>query len=491
MPQFTGKLFLAFNMGKIVNYLGKYFFYFLLGTIVFILLYPKFPFINVPGTYVAIRLEDFLITLLLFLWFLVNFKNLKIILSKTIFKAFIIFWLIGFLSIFSGLYITYSIHLNLSFFHWLRRVEMMSLFFVAATTIKNQKQIKTILRVLLIANIIIIIYGFGQVFLEFPVISTTNKEFSKGLILKLSPDARANSTFAGHYDLAAYLSIVVTFMGSLIFYYRRFWEKGLLLIWGVVSFVLLGMTAARMSFTATLGSLALVFWIMGKRLLIVGLLVLALGAVAIIPELRHRLVATITVNLLEGGGPKYSPPPNKTTIFTPQNNTNQASFEAITRQSITESTAANRVSTVSADIAAGEPINTTELGVYRSFNIRTDVEWPRAVRAFVKNPILGTGYSSINLATDNDILRSLGETGLLGTLSLLLIFFIILKRFIKAIKKSENFEKIFIIATICSMIAILATGLIIDILEASKITALLWTMLGICWAVSGRYNYED
>src|SRR5205814_2283829 len=45
----------------------------------------------------------------------------------------------------------------------------------------------------------------------------------------------------------------------------------------------------------------------------------------------------------------------------------------------------------------------------RSTSIRLNVEWPRAVRALTKNPLLGTGYSSITLATDNDYLRALGE----------------------------------------------------------------------------------
>src|SRR3990167_10675400 len=48
----------------------------------------------------------------------------------------------------------------------------------------------------------------------------------------------------------------------------------------------------------------------------------------------------------------------------------------------------------------------------RSFNIRLKAEWPRAIRAFLKNPVLGTGYSSVGLAVDNDYLRSLAESGI-------------------------------------------------------------------------------
>jgi O-antigen ligase len=145
---------------------------------------------------------------------------------------------------------------------------------------------------------------------------------------------------------------------------------------------------------------------------------------------------------------------------------------------------------VASDIAEGEPTDYTELTVSRSYNIRTDVEWPRAIRAFNKNPLLGTGYSSITDATDNDYLRSLGETGLMGTFSLSLIFCLLLFTFIKAMKRVNTFERLFLIAVICATINILITAVFIDVLEASKIASLLWIMLGVSWAVATGYKHK-
>lgn len=472
----------------------------LLIDICFIILYPKFPLINVSGTYVAIRIEDILIALTLGLWLFNNLKNAWKLLSKSITQSFILFWIAGFISILAGVYAAYEVTPHLGFLHWIRRIEVMGLFFVAATTIKNQLQVKLILKTLIVVNLIVVLYGFGQIFLDFPVISTTNREFSKGLILKLTPGARPNSTFAGHYDLAVYLSMILTFLGAYFFYFegkknslKNYLQKGLMFVSGIGSFILLAFTAARLSFVATLGSLVIVLWLTGKKLLIIGLIVLSLFAVAVVPELRHRLVATITVNLIGGGGPKYSPPPGKVNIFTPENQTSVASKAAVIKETIeaTKSgTASATEATVSADIAPGEPINTTELGVYRSFNIRTDVEWPRALRAFSKNPVSGTGYSSLTIATDNDFLRSLGETGLLGTLSLILIFWIIIKTYLKNLKNLGNFEKLFIISVIGSILAVLTTGLFIDVLEASKVATFFWFILGVGWAVVKGYKEE-
>jgi hypothetical protein len=201
-------------------------------------------------------------------------------------------------------------------------------------------------------------------------------------------------------------------------------------------------------------------------------------------------VATITVNLLEGGGPKYQADPNVVNEFTPMaHNATDSGRKRITdippeATMTTESTKTG----VASDIAEGEPTDYTELTVSRSYNIRTDVEWPRAMRAFYKNPLLGTGYSSITDATDNDFLRSLGEVGILGSVALALIFFLLIFSFIKAMKRGTTFEKLFLIGAICATINILITAVFIDVLEASKIACLLWIMLGVSWAVATGYK---
>src|SRR5258708_2794989 len=120
-------------------------FYLLIFLSVFVPLYPKFPLVNVKGTYVAIRLEDFLIAFTFLIWFFFNLKNLKNILSKPITQAIILFWGIGLLSLAGGLFITYSVTPHLGVLNWLRRIEDMGLFIIAATSIKNIKQLKIFL----------------------------------------------------------------------------------------------------------------------------------------------------------------------------------------------------------------------------------------------------------------------------------------------------------------------------------------------------------
>lgn len=440
----------------------KLLFWWVLILSIFIPLYPKFPLLNVPGTYVAIRLEDFLIAIAVGFWLVVIWPSIRKFLSNKLTKAVFLFWFIGALSLFSGMFLSWTVLPHLGIFHYLRRVETMLLLFLALTAIQSKRQIRIWLMAMLITTFLIVLYGFGQQYLHFPVISTTNREFSKGLILFLSPEARVNSTFAGHYDLAAYLAFFLPMLTVFLFKARNNFIRLILVVVGILSFTLLALTAARISFLAALAGISLVFLLMGRKKLILVLLVGALALLVISPDLRHRTVATLTVNLLGGGGAKYVPPPQKPGV------TNKFSVE---NAATGEATPAG----VPVDIVPGEPLNTTELGVARSFGIRLNDEWPRAIRAFSKNPFLGTGYSSITIATDNDYLRSLGETGILGTLSLGLVFFIIIKKIWKA-------RSPLAIGVLGGFLTILLTQTFIDVLESSKIAQLLWITLGITLA---------
>ena len=71
----------------------------------------------------------------------------------------------------------------------------------------------------------VIMYGIGQKFYGFPIVSTMNEEFSKGYLLSLGEWSRISSTFAGHYDLAAYLVMTLAVIVALIFAVSSRWKK--------------------------------------------------------------------------------------------------------------------------------------------------------------------------------------------------------------------------------------------------------------------------
>jgi O-antigen ligase len=136
------------------------------------------------------------------------------------------------------------------------------------------------------------------------------------------------------------------------------------------------------------------------------------------------------------------------------------------------------VATPPAEVEEWKP--TTELMVEYSGGIRFNVAWPRALRAFAKNPLLGTGYSSVTLAVDNDYLRTLAETGILGLLAFGLIFLEITRRVIVYLKQAKpSFERSVVIGISGAAVGFFANAVFIDVFAASKVAFIFWLLVGI------------
>jgi O-antigen ligase len=131
--------------------------------------------------------------------------------------------------------------------------------------------------------------------------------------------------------------------------------------------------------------------------------------------------------------------------------------------------------------AQSEPAPTED----RSTNIRLNIEWPRAIRAIERNPFLGTGYSSITLATDNDYFRMLGEIGILGALSFIILFLHIARPFWSKLFSAHkaDTQTLFAVLIFCAIPGIFLNMVFIDILEASKFAILFWLLLGISFGL--------
>ena len=114
-----------------------------------------------------------------------------------------------------------------------------------------------------------------------------------------------------------------------------------------------------------------------------------------------------------------------------------------------------------------------------SFATRLQIEWPRAVKAFLHNPIVGTGPSSITEATDNDYLRWIGEFGLLGTTLFLFILFTIIKDVWTHSRRLNEQDRAVYYGFLFGTFALLFNAGYIDVFEASKVAFTFWTYAGI------------
>src|SRR5947207_1072375 len=98
--------------------------YSIASVILVIPLYPKFPILTVPGTYVAIRAEDFLVTFLALVFVLYFVKtNKKLFFKDKLHQAIFLFITVGLISVLSGVFLTQTVSLQIGLLHWARRIE--------------------------------------------------------------------------------------------------------------------------------------------------------------------------------------------------------------------------------------------------------------------------------------------------------------------------------------------------------------------------------
>lgn len=414
--------------------------YLIASVLVIVPLYPKFPLINIHGTYVAIRMEDFLIALIGIFVLSQVILRLKSYLKNDVMKAIFIFLTVGFVSLVSAVLITKTVVPSIGLLHFVRRIEYFIPFFAGYLVFVNPESTKEklsfVVKCLLVVTSIAFIYGFGQRFFSWPVIITQDQEYSKGVALKWTAGSHISSTFAGHYDLASYLVLILPIFIVLFFSLKEKYNKlmvGLVIAGGLW---LLVSTISRTSVVAYLLASSLALLYLKKYREIITVLIISF------------VVFASSMNLLG----RYL---NLKNIF---------SFQI-------SPVYAQEASAISKPVIED-----------RSTSIRLNAEWPRAIRAFLKNPLLGTGYSSISLATDNDYFRLLGEVGILGFSAFVLIvtkigFLFICAR--KIIEKFSIIEKVFLAGIVGGFGGILLNALFLDVFEASKVAITLWFLIGI------------
>lgn len=435
----------------------KFFKYGLAAILLVVPLYPKFPVFNIPGTYVAVRAEDFLLSFIALFWgihFLRRFTP-KLVRDKFV-KAVILFLGVAFLSVLSAVFVTKTAEAHLALFHWARRVEYLIPFFVALTAIRLGARPRFFAETLFIASFIAFVYGVGQIYLHWPVISTQNFEYAKGVALRWIPGSRVHSTFAGHYDLAAFLVLVFPIMFTFLFAFKKRVEKAVLLFLVILpSFWIFLQTESRISFFSYLVGVPVALWVIRKRILIAPFLILSILGSFIFSDIGVRYRHTIDIY----------------------------------RQKLINSEKVNFSFPIPVYAQTGSKVETEVVSEDRSVAIRLNIEWPRALRAFQKNPLLGTGYSSITLATDSDYLRLLGEVGLVGALSFLLVLTRLIEGFGKYLRNLEkiNYNNAFVAGFLGAFVGLLVNATFIDVFEASKVAIIFWAIAGLAFGLVHKH----
>lgn len=490
--------------------------------LIFIPLYPKIPIADLlPGYIVRLRIDDLLVAFALAIWLIWVIRKKVRILDNPLLIPIGLYILVGFLSTLSAIFITKtvpmdSLHITKLYLHFLRRVEYFSVFFIFFSSIKSLSQIKKYVFVAALVLLAVSLYGFGQKYLYWPAFSTMNREFSKGIKLYLTEHARIISTFGGHYDLAAYLMVVLTLFIPLGLVVKKWAHKLLFLLASLAGFWLLILTVSRTSFIAYLVSITLVFALLGakkswlwsiSRWLVV--IIISLGIMLSFGDLSDRFAHVLKLDrfktsfalrpfkkeppkgnniaYLDVVGSKSDIPPSTVKPTTGVQTAQPADvYENIPEFGSSEA--------LPATLAARPRVYSQAAVQYDlSTGIRLDYTWPQAIKGFRRNPLLGSGYSTLTKrniedfteaeSTDNDFLRALGETGLLGFLAFFGIiawaFWYALKGFAKI---TDSFYATIVAGLLAAIIGLLVNAIYIDVFEASKVAYTFWIMVAILLA---------
>lgn len=512
----------------------------------FIPLYPKIPVFSPIEQYIVrVRIEDFLVLGAVVSW-LIQWWRGKIAWRNPVLVTMLAYFFVSLISVGLAIFILHTVpwqpvHIAKTLLHYFRYIEYFSLLLIFFSGIKNKQQLTAVLNILALTVVAIAIYGYGQKFFYWPVYSTMNREFSKGVRLYLTEHARVQSTFAGHYDLGGYLVIILPIILAAalltqkpinkIFFHLAHWSG----IW------LLVVSASRTSFAAYLVSVWIVIgviaWQKSKwsakikyaftRLALVGIM-LSFTMVWFGEDIYDRFI-----QLLEGYPQVNSTYHNlnamrkdftnkyvlvyfsdKSLVPTVQKPDNAISTDEAVRIIVSsdERPTTTRpgdvyedipdiveVATKSADgtettILVSQPRVFSENALKHglSLAIRLDALWPQAIKGFQRNPLTGSGYATLNKlgyqhfteadSTDNNFLRTLGETGLLGFItfygSILLAIYLSVSLF----KSEDVTNKILSIGYFAGSIGLLINATYIDVYAASKVAFTFWSVTGLLLA---------
>jgi len=469
----------------------------LTGFIFLIPLLPKLPIRLVDYTYIGFRFEDIYIAVF-FIIFLFQLMRKKVKLQLKFLPYFLAFWLIVCISDYLATFVFKTTRIaSLGLLHSMRRFEYMIIFFMASATVKTKEDFFYYMRLVFWTLFIVTIYGLGQKILGWPAVQTMNPEYAKGYILTLDANARISSTFAGHYDFAAYLVFLIPltlgfFMGGKKFPY---------IILFALALLNLTLTASRVSYFSYIFSVLAFLIFMKKPKLLVTCIILTVAFTYLSGNLTKRINRTfqekkvfvnkttgqtdvaqkITADDLPAGNVNVQQVIKKgeTTTMTQQDvNILKNQIQETIRKEGKKFTSEKEKQNYIDEMIKNYSVVTTVLPDI-SVATRLQVEWPRAIKAFLKYPIFGIGPSNLTEATDNDILRTLGEFGLTGFISFFLIIFMIGKFvFQKALKMKKNYKPLFY-GLIFSIFGLLINATYIDVFEASKMAYTFWTILGI------------
>ena len=431
--------------------IDKYANIFYILTLIVIIFFPKINIVNVPGTYIGIRIEDFLV-LSFTIYYMVKTKcrltQLQNEEMKKVILLFFVYICVCLLSTISGV-INENIELAFGFLYLLRKIEYFIFIFIGFEFFKsedNQKILFKILDISIITHFVIaLLQNYGMIG------GVINGEYVS------TASSRTFSTFNGPYEFSTYMTLLLPFY---IVKALRCVKDRNELVKSLIRIVCI-----------TFG----VFMSQSRTAII---LLIALLIITPIIELRKSIFNFIKLNkfksfmivvllitlitMILAFLPKIDR--FKSLEITSMLNTLEVSWENKDFERYKE---------------GGFYVISTS-NVDDSFAIRIN-KWMALIDGTLQHPIFGLGLSVTREACDGNYIRILAESGVMGVICWIALIVVIFKSTLK----SQN--DINIIAKY-GLVVLLLTAVFIDVFEASKIMMFYWFIFGCLYA---SYNKKS
>ncbi|MBM4402396.1 MAG: hypothetical protein FJ044_04085 [Candidatus Cloacimonetes bacterium] len=461
----------------------------LLPVLALILLLPKFPLFGVEGTYVNIRLEDFVVAALFGFWGLGVLLKKYDITRVFAWRPILGFLLYGFVITLLGIYVFKTVEVpHLGLIHFIRRIEYTLMYFVAGTVLKKEK-LRDYVYFLLTIAAFTIIYGYFQWKDILPGVQTLSQSGKIGTYTDLN---FVISTFAAHYDFGAFLMLMMPITLAAFFSSeaprarpsaalakggKNWVKKGALLFLAFAIWWMAKLVYARAAYLSLIAATTM-FLVLKKNLF-------ALLPVFEIVQTFDRYFAGRFSKYTYQFSFKVMPQPAQKAQIT-ESASGRPTPEVIKK--IEEIKPTSMPSSFNQKLDTWVNLGSEKLrhvfgrinlNLDPSGNIRLQV-WQDVLAQTYYHFLWGGGYYSIGPGADNDYVRAIAEVGVIG----LSIFLLILKDFAllmwRNFRKSQDiFLKNFSLAVLCGLAGLLINAVFIDIFEASKIAFLFWFLMGI------------
>jgi len=419
---------------------------------VFTILWPKFSLFSFPGFRTGIRLEDLFYFGFFCVWaFYLLRRKIKWVKSP-INLGFFIYTIVGLLLTFFGLFYLKTItDLPLAMLHTLRRIQYFSFFFFALTLLPSIEESKKVLVSFFDTALIVSGFAFLQFLNLWPLYSPLNHP--TGTFVFFQQLKTVNANFGGHYELAAfYLIVFALALTLLIFLWGRKEIRNVLGLTLLASILPFFWTYGRASLAGLLFSIVALVFVKNKKFLFVPLI---LGVVFMLLFLTGQLSRYRNINLSFVKEPQ--------TIIESQ--IPGGKIEVLSDPSLT----LIKLNWQGFNFQLKDPSFTTRIA-----------KWPAAVEVIKKHPLTGGGYSVFGEGYDNDYLRMIGETGLIGLLAFGFlagsIVWYLRVCFIIASNRLIGFAAL---GLLIAFLGLLVNALLIDVFESSKVAITFWMLLGV------------